>query len=48
MNDSAFFDSALRGLTKQVPQLIDTFYSTEVITNLYKYEEEGELCAALF
>ena len=38
LQDPGFLDSALRGLTKQVPQLIDPFYSTEVTANLYKYD----------
>ncbi len=37
MDDPAFFDSALRGLTKQPPQSIDPLYSSEVQSRLYRY-----------
>ncbi len=37
IDDSAFFDSALRGLTKQPPQSIDHLYSSEVQSRLYMY-----------
>ena len=37
MDDPEFFDSSLRGLTKQPPQAIDALYSSEVTSNLYKY-----------
>ena len=36
MDDPLFFDSALRGLTKQPPQAIDNLYSSEVQMNLYR------------
>lgn len=36
MDDPEFFDSSLRGLTKQPPQAIDALYSSEVTSNLYK------------
>lgn len=35
MDDPGFFDSALRGLTKQAPQTIDGLYTDEVADKLY-------------
>lgn len=35
MEDPNFFDSALRGLTKQSPETIDRLYTDEVADKLY-------------
>lgn len=36
LDDVDYFDSILRGLTKQPPQAIDSLYSSEVTYMLYK------------
>ena len=36
---SGFIDSALRGLTKQASQLIDSQYTDELTDRLFKYKQ---------
>jgi peroxidase len=36
LQETGFIDAALRGLTKQPQQRIDTFYTNEVSMNLYR------------
>ncbi|XP_032796762.2 peroxidase [Daphnia magna] len=47
MDDPGFFDSALRGLTKQAPQTIDGLYTDEVADKLYIGQKKsgGDLIA---